>query len=135
MKFELTLSGFDAEQYGDTLTLDLDALDQDTDCDTLIAWEEEADFTLHMVKEYSALRPARWGKTVVWFALKQAGSDVAFADLKLRGVGGMKLIRTDRADAGPPDRTSSEDASKPASSASTRGSRRTTSSPRGKSAS
>lgn len=113
MKFEITLGEQD-RQYGETLILDMDALNDDTDCDTLIEWEEEADFSLFQLKEYASIRPARWGKAVIWFALKQAGSDVKFADLKLRGVGGMKLVR-DKGDVRPPDPTSSEDGSSSAS--------------------
>ena len=133
-RFLLILGAADAEEYGDSLHLDLDKLDEFTDCETLMAWEEECDYSYFLIKRMVDSQPARWKRAVLWFALKQAGSDIRFADLKLRSPGRMWL-KLDTGDADPPAPTSSEDESGPASSTSTRGSRRTTSSRRGKSAS
>jgi hypothetical protein len=110
MKFEITLGENDRERYGEKLVLDMGKLMDDTDCDTLIAWEDEADYTLYLLRVQGVLRPARWKRALVWFALKQSGADVTFKDLKLRGTGSLRVV-----DADPPDQSSSEDPSESAS--------------------
>lgn len=115
MKFQLFLTEKDAQEYGDEIYLDKDQLEQDTPCDDLIAWEEEADFSLHLLWQMHKIQPVRWKRALLWFALKQSGSDIAFSDLTPTGIGGMLIKRVDKGDAVPPVETSSEDQSEPAS--------------------